>query len=69
MALFTILTLFASTVTRFLLLSWCVIQDFGIVLLDQIFHISGATAAKFVGIAAKDLGKFLLLWEILSDEL
>lgn len=61
-------TLFASTVTMFLLLSWCFIQEFAIMLLDQIFHIGGATVATFDSIAVKDLAEFMVLWEILPDK-
>lgn len=61
--------LFASTLTRFLLLSWCFIQDFGTVLLHQIFRIGGTTAATFDGIATDDFAEFVMLWEMLFDKL
>ena len=52
-----------------LLLSWCFIQDFGIVLLHQIFHIGGATVAKFDCIFVKDVTEFVMLLEMLFDKL
>ena len=52
-----------------LLLSWCFIQDFGNVLLRQIFHIGGATVAKFDCIVVKDVTEFVVLLEMLFDKL
>lgn len=38
-------------------------------MLDQIFLIGGATAAKFDGIATEDFAEFVMLWEMLFVKL
>ena len=53
----------------FLYLIWFFIHDTGFVLLDQIYHIGGATIANFDNIPIKDLAEFFMLFSVLFDKL